>query len=331
MRAVVTPPPAPAAPGAFDFQRYAFFKRIGGVGFALGPAEIIGRTEAPGLAVRIDHLRQRLATRIRSQLGGTTGAVAAALMTGDRGAIPETVMTSIRDAGLAHLLAISGLHIGLVAGVVFVSIRAGLALLPAVALRFPIKKWLAAVALLAAFAFALIAGATVPTQRAFLMIGLVLLAVLLDRRALTMRPVAWAAVVILTLQPESLLSAGFQMSFAAVTALVAAYEALREAPFLRPASTLGGRAARYLVGVALSTLIAGAATAPFAVFHFNRFADYGLAANMLAVPITALWIMPWPRLPPCRWGSTAGRSPPWDGASTGWCASPRRWSPGQAR
>lgn len=215
-------------------------------------------------------------------------------MTGERGAIPEPVIAAIRDSGLAHLLAISGLHIGLVAGVLFFGARAGLALVPFVALRQPIKKWAALAAIGGALAYALLTGATVPSQRAFLMISLVLLAVLVDRRGISMRVVAWAAVVVLLTQPESLLSASFQLSFAAVVALVAVYEAVRryrkesaEAPsWLRRAGT-------YLAGVAATTVIAGIATAPFAVFHFNRFVEYGLAANLVAVPVTALWIMPW--------------------------------------
>jgi len=219
-------------------------------------------------------------------------------MTGERSAIPVPVMQAIRDSGLAHLLAISGLHIGLVAGILFISVRALLALVGPWALRYPIKKWAAASAIAGALAYALIAGSTVPTQRAFLMVGLVLLAVMLDRRGLSIRLVAWAALAILILQPESLLGPSFQMSFAAVTALIASYEVISEhrryydygassvPPWLRKAGI-------YLAGVALTTLIAGLATAPFAVFHFNRFADYGLAANLLAVPVTAMWVMPW--------------------------------------
>jgi len=206
-------------------------------------------------------------------------------------------MQAIRDSGLAHLLAISGLHIGLVAGILFIWVRAMLALVGPLALRYPIKKWAAATAIAGALAYALIAGSTVPTQRAFLTVGLVLAAVMLDRRGLSIRLVAWAALAILIVQPESLLGPSFQMSFAAVTALIASYEVISERrryddygnstlpPWLR-------KAGLYLIGVALTTLIAGIATAPFAVFHLNRFADYGLAANLLAVPVTAMWVMP---------------------------------------
>ncbi|NQV84462.1 MAG: ComEC/Rec2 family competence protein [Rhodospirillales bacterium] len=309
VRAILSPPPPPSAPGAFDFQRQSWFRRLGGVGFGLGAVEItaprpVGTNDASlqhpldVLTIALARLRQAITIRVQTGLGGTAGAIAAALMTGERSAIPEPVMQTIRDSGIAHLLAISGLHIGLVAGILFLAVRTVLALVGPWALRFPIKKWAAASAVAGAFAYALIAGATVPTQRAFLMVGLVLLAVMLDRRGLSIRLVAWAALTILILQPESLLGPSFQMSFAAVIALIATYEAISER---RRYDGYGvskiplwlRKAGLYLAGVALTTVVAGLATAPFAVFHFNRIADYGLAANLVAVPVTALWVMPW--------------------------------------
>ncbi len=295
-RAVLTPPPAPSAPGAFDFQRQAYFDGLGGVGFAFGPARVIDKDPGQGLdATDLTRLRHEIAARVRDQMDGPPGAVAAALMTGERRAIPDRVMDTIRASGLAHLLAISGLHIGLVAGIVLFAVRAGLALVPAVALRYPIKKWAAGAAVLGAFTYAVLAGATVPSLRAFLMIAIVLLGVIADRRGISMRMVAWAATAILIFQPEALLGASFQLSFAAVVALVATYESRAVRNVFRRSDSHGPgrRALLYLGGVALSTLIAGAATAPFAAYHFNQVADYSLAANLVAVPITGLWIMPW--------------------------------------
>lgn len=300
MRAILTPPPAPSAPGAFDFQRQAYFERLGAVGFAMGPALVVARAEEDpaggrALFLALTRLRAAITKRILAALPGDPGAVTAALMTGERTAISATAMTAIRESGLAHLLAISGLHIGLAAGIVLVSARAGLALIPALVLRYPIKKWAAVVALIGALAYALVAGATVPSLRSFLMLALVLLAVLVDRRGVSMRLVAWAATAILLVRPEALLGPSFQLSFAAVTALVAAYEAARERGFLSPSETPAWwhRAPRYVAGVALSTTVAGAATAPFGLYHFNQVAVYGLAANLIAVPVTALWVMPW--------------------------------------
>lgn len=298
VRAMLRPPPPPSAPGAFDFQRRAYFQRLGAVGFAFGQARLVtaeGGGASGSFRNRVEAVRHDLGNRIQRALPGETGAVARALMTGERGAIPPPMLAALRDSGLAHLLAISGLHIGLVAGFLFVGIRGLLALVPPLALRYPVKKWAAVAALLGAFAYAVIAGATVPTQRAFLMIGLVLVAVLLDRRGISMRTVAWAATVILVFRPESLLGASFQLSFAAVTALIASYEALRARRRPDPQGPWGlaRRVGLYLGGVASTTVIAGMATGPFAIYHFNRLAAYGLAANLGAVPLTALWIMPW--------------------------------------
>ncbi|MFQ5765620.1 MAG: ComEC/Rec2 family competence protein, partial [Rhodospirillales bacterium] len=274
VRAILSPPPAPAAPGAFDFQRQSYFRGLGAVGFNIGPARLLAMAGGDGLdgfGLALARARQGITERVLAGLDGPAGAVAAALMTGERSTIAPALMDSMRDSGLAHLLAISGLHIGLVAGILFVGVRAGLALAPPLALRFPIKKWAAVAAIVGAFAYAVVAGATVPTQRAFLMVGLVLLAVLVDRRGLSVRLVAWAALIVLVLQPESLLGASFQMSFAAVTALIAAYEAVsaRRRRLDRDRDADDGRwppwarrAGRYLGGVALTTVIAGAATAP---------------------------------------------------------------------
>ncbi|MDX9861041.1 MAG: ComEC/Rec2 family competence protein [Rhodospirillales bacterium] len=295
IRAVLAPPPAPALPGAFDFQRQSYFRGLGAVGFAMGRPQVVAADAEGSVGLALAALRQRIGGRIAAGLEGASGAMARALMTGERGAIPEDVLAAMRDSGLAHLLAISGLHIGLVAGILFVGLRAALALVPPVALRYPIKKWAAAAALPGAAAYALISGATVPTQRAFLMLGLVLLAVLLDRRGLSIRTVAWAALAILLVQPESLLGASFQLSFAAVVALIAVYEKIAERRHRDDRRPHGWpwRILLYVGGVALSSLIAGAATTPFALYHFNRLAAFGVAANLAAVPLTALWIMPW--------------------------------------
>ncbi len=318
--AVLRPPPEPAAPGAFDFARHAYFQQLGAVGYVLGSVERLRAPPPKGwLAFQLwwAERRHSIAEGVRRTLPGESGTIAAALMTGARGAIPDGAMAAIRDAGLAHLLAISGLHLGLVAGMVFFATRALLALWPWAALRWPIKKLACGPAVMAAGGYLLLVGATVPTQRAFMMTGIVLLAVVLDRSALTMRLVAWAAVVVLVLRPESLLGASFQMSFAAVTALVAFYETMREkgwSPFGQ--RRLFARLGVYLLGVALTSVIAILATGPLAAFHFNRVAVYGLAANMVAVPITALWIMPlgltafllmpfgleWLALVPMGWG-----------------------------
>jgi competence protein ComEC len=290
--AVLLPPGAPVAPGAFDFQRHAYFLGLGAVGYSYGHGEI-EPASASGVRLWLASLRDAIAARVTAGLPGPAGGIAAALMTGERGAIPLPVVDAMRNSGLAHLLAIAGLHLGMVAGALFFGLRALLALVPAIALRYPIKKWAAAAALVGAFCYLCITGATVPTERAFIMAGIVLLGVILDRAAISMRLVAWAAAAILLLQPESLLGPSFQMSFAAVVALVAAYEALRMRLISRRGEGWWRLPARYLGGIAFTSLITGFATIPFSLFHFDRLAAYGVVANLIAVPVTALWVMPW--------------------------------------
>ena len=299
LRGSLMPPPSPAAPGAWDFGRQAFFQGIGGVGFAFGKTEIIDSPPASdgpltSVSLWIEQLHTALDRRIREILPGPSGAMVSALLTGEHGAIPADVNDAMRDSGLAHLLAISGMNLSLVIGFLFVGTRMGLAAVPPIALRYPIKKIAAIPAWGGGLFYLLVTEATVPTQRAFVMATFVLLAVALDRTAISMRLVAVAGAAVMLMAPESMLGPSFQMSFAAVVALIAAYEAF------------GAKAARwkadggavrwvafYLGSVLAATTIAGFATAPFAIYHFNRFALLSVPANMMAEPLTSLWIMPW--------------------------------------
>jgi len=303
VRANLAAPPAPVQPGAHDFGRTAWFARIGGTGYSIA---VIEPSAAPGprpamiaLSAWLEGLRATIGERIAGRLPGDSGALATALITGERGGVPKTAISALRDAGLAHLLAISGLHMVLMAGSLFWIVRALLAGVPALVLRRPIKKWSAGFALAAAFGYLLLSGAAVSTQRAFIMIAIMFIAILLDRPAITMRNVAIAALIVLCVTPESLLNVSFQMSFGTVIALIAVYETQRGRA-IGPAArrdrhmvlAYGRLALIYLAGIALTTLIATAATAPIAAYHFNRVALYGLAGNLLALPIMGFVVMP---------------------------------------
>lgn len=295
LRARLSPPPPPSVPGGFDFQRIAFFERLEAVGFSIGQPEILSARPRGGLVLVVASLRATVAARLADALPGPTGAVATALIVGDRAGLDDATVAAFRDSGLAHLLAISGLHMGLVAGTLFAATRLALCLIPTVALRRPVKKIAALTALAGSAAYLLLAGAPVPTQRAFLMTGVVLIAVIVDREAVTLRLVALAALLLLFLRPDMLIGPSFQLSFAAVIALVAAHEGWRgnrigagyDGPGLWAARVL-----RYGLGVAVTSLVATLATAPFVTFHFQAIALGGLAANLLAVPLTAFVTMP---------------------------------------
>ncbi|MDB5376659.1 MAG: hypothetical protein JWR00_1105, partial [Rubritepida sp.] len=290
IRALVRSPSAPAYPGAWDFQRAAYFEGLGGSGFALGPLEVLGHD---GAAPPLSAMRARIETRVAEFLPGAVGAVAAALLTGGQSAIPPAEMQAMRDSGLAHLLSVSGLHIAIVMGLAFGSVRAALALWPGFALRWGTRPFAALAALATGFFFMLLTGSQVPMQRSFLMAVLVTLALLAGRRALSPRVLAFAAIGVMGLQPAALLGPSFQMSFAAVLALIAAYEAAR--PWLsRPGSPRPWwwRPALVVIGSVATSVIAGAATTPFGLHHFGRLQLYGVAANALAVPLTSVLVMP---------------------------------------
>lgn len=297
---VLAPPPGPVLPGAYDFARAAWFEGIGASGYARGAPEVMGEPEALSVfdaaSMAISNWRFEIASRIRKALPGTEGSIAAALIAGDRGFIPEHDMDALRDSSLAHLLSISGLHMAIVGLGLFGIVRLALALVPWLALRVSTKKWAAAIALVGTFAYLVLSGSSVPAVRSFMMIGLMFVAILVDRPAITMRTVALAGALILLVAPESLLDPSFQMSFAAVVALIAAHEELvawreRQGPALVPPG-LAMRGAIYVGGAAFTSFIAGLATAPFAAFHFARYASYGTAANVLVTPLTSFIIMP---------------------------------------
>ncbi|SFQ29792.1 competence protein ComEC [Roseivivax halotolerans] len=279
-------PNGPVEPGGFDFRRHAWFLGIGGVGYTRSPALALAPAE-PG-SFRIARLRHAISNRVRAAMPETSGAVAAALLSGDRSAIEAGTTEALRASNLAHLLAISGLHMGLVTGIVFAALRLALVLLPGLGLVWPVKKIAAGGALLAGAGYLALSGGNVATERAFVMVAVMLLAVLADRRALSLRSVALAGLVVLLLRPEALLSPGFQMSFAATTALVAAFALWRDTGMERRLPPL----LRGAAAVVISSAVAGAATAPFAMAHFNQVAHYGLLANLLAVPLMGALVMP---------------------------------------
>jgi competence protein ComEC len=299
-RARLSPPLAPLRPGGYDFARDYYFQRLAATGFVLGAIKQATPPHPPDLSLRfaatIAGIRDAIDARIRAVLPGDKGAIASALITGKRDAITAQVNEAMYVSSLAHVLSISGYHMAVVAGVVFFLVRAGLALIPGVASRYPIKKWGALAALVVAAFYLLLSGAEVATQRSFIMTAIVLIGVMFDRPALTLRTISVAALVLLALSPEALVHPSFQMSFAATLALVAAYE--RGLPWLsaEPQTPIGARIAlwggREIVALLLASLVAGAATTLFAAYHFHRLAPYGVLANLLAMPVVSIWVMP---------------------------------------
>lgn len=286
MTAHLSAPQGPTEPGGFDFRRMAYFDQLGALGYTTMP--VVLWQDPQGYQRLIDRLRSYLSKSMMAAMNSQAGAFAAGAMTGDRSGITQSTVADLRDSSLAHLLAISGMNLAFLISFVFALFRNGLALIPWIALRVNTKK-VAAVASFGVAAFYLaLSGSNVATERAFLMVSVFLGAILLDRRAISIRSLALSGALLLLLLPESLLEPGFQMSFAATAALVAGFRGMEKLAFRRRLPKWG------VAGVTLvaSSLIGGLATAPYAAATFNRFAEYGLVANLLTVPVMGAVVMP---------------------------------------
>lgn len=265
----------------------AWFRGLGAVGYARAPVLMLKPVSAGQSGLFLNRLRMQISEGVQAIIPGDAGAFAAAIMTGDRSGMRRKVLGGLRASNLAHLLAISGLHMGLLAGFVFGALRYGLALVPMINLRWPTKKIAAGGALLVAAGYLALSGGNVATERAFIMVAVMLVSVVFDRRALSLRAVALAAVIVLLRRPEALTGPGFQMSFAATTALVAVFGVVSQMD-----KAAVPRLLQPVLTVLISSFIAGLATAPIGAAHFNQLAHYGLLANTLTVPLMGVLVMP---------------------------------------
>jgi competence protein ComEC len=299
-RARLSPPLEPLRPGGYDFARGLYFQGIGASGFVLGRIRLVDAPAPPGFWLRyaalIERMRDAIDGRIRAVLTGDRGAIASALITGKRDAISTPVNDAMYISSLGHVLSISGYHMAVVCGIVFFTLRALLALIPAFASQRPIRKWAALAAMSAGAFYLLLSGAQVATQRSFIMVAVVLIGVMVDRPAITLRTLTIAAIAVLLLAPESVVHPSFQMSFAATLALVAGYERGVSWMRSRADTPLGARIAlwggRELLALVVVSVLAGLATTLFAAYHFHRLAPYGVLANLLAMPVVSFWVMP---------------------------------------
>ncbi|MFB9267953.1 ComEC/Rec2 family competence protein [Bradyrhizobium erythrophlei] len=300
LKARLLPPLTPQRPGSYDFSRDLYFQGIGASGFVMGAIKAKEPPASGGFGLRyaafMQGLRDAIDARIRATLDGDQRAIATALLTGRRDAISTPVNDAMFISGLGHVLSISGYHMADVAGAVFFAVRALLALFPALTVGHPIKKWSAAAALVAAAFYLLLSGAEVATQRSFFMTAVVLIAVIVDRRAITFRALAVAALIVLAVAPEALVHPSFQMSFAATLGLVALVQIGMPNLLASPDHSTTARIAlwggREISMLVLASLVAGLATTPYAAFHFHRVTPYGLLANLAAMPVVSALVMP---------------------------------------
>ena len=290
VRARLIPPAAPMLPGGYDFARTAWFNGLSATGSALGEVTIVRAGQDGGLQ---KHLQRSLAAHVRSKLSGSSGAIASALASGDRGAIAEVDEQAMRDAGLTHLLSISGLHVSAVVAAAYVLALRLMGLIPWLALRVRLPLAAAGAGALAGIGYTLLTGAEVPTVRSCIGAVLVLVALTLGREPLSMRMIAVGAAVVLIVWPEALVGPSFQLSFAAVIAIVALHAAtpvrrwlaVREEPWW-------AKGARHMGSLLLTGIVIELALMPIGLFHFHRAGVYGALANVVAIPLTTFISMP---------------------------------------
>jgi competence protein ComEC len=289
LKAVLMPPSGPAAPGAYNFRRKAYYEGIGAVGYGITQPEIIDKGGWQWLVP----IRSDINEMLRYQIPGVEGAIGAALVTGDRSGIPDELRQEFADAGIAHILAISGLHLTIIAGFVFFLMRRGMCCVPQIALRYDTKKAAAIGSIIFTTFYLALCWGAIPALRAYIMTILIMLAVLLERSPFSMRNVAIAAMIVMMVSPEAVIGPSFQLSFAAVIGLIAAYErgqnwfkkfAWRDRWWYRPAV--------YVLGVMITTIIATLATTPFSLYTFNRFPIHGMWGNLTGIPLASFWVMP---------------------------------------
>jgi competence protein ComEC len=290
LRARLLPPAGPALPGGYDFARRAWFQQIGATGTVLGKVQLYQKAASGDWFAT---QRAALTQHIMASMPQGSGAIGAALVTGDQGHIDEADAQAMRDSGLAHLLSISGLHVTAVVGFIFILVSRLLSLSPWLALRIPIPVVAAATAALVALGYTLLTGAEVPTVRSFIAALLALIALALGRDALTLRLVAFGAFIVLIFWPEAMSGPSFQLSFAAVATIVI----MHDLPIVkrlteRRDENLSRKTARAVGSLILTGVAIELVLTPIALFHFHKAGLYGAVANVVAIPMTTFMIMP---------------------------------------
>jgi competence protein ComEC len=300
--AKLLPPTGPVRPDSYDFSFDSYFAGIGGSGFFLGNPKLVVTDDgdmplSARLSSSVENAREAIADHIRVSVGGAEGEIAAALIVGVRAGIPNEINEAMRRTGIYHIISISGLHMALVAGTIMGLLRGAFALFPDFSARRPVKKYAAVAALFSIAAYLIISGVVVAAERSFIMLAVMLIAVLFDRAALTMRNLAISAIAVIVVSPHEVVGPSFQMSFAATAALVGAYAGWSDhrAGKTRPPppkrSLPGFLTRKFLLaagGLAMTSIIAGSATALFAIWHFQRVSPLSLFANLAIMPIVSV-------------------------------------------
>ena len=292
VRSMVRQPLPPALPGGWDTQRDAFFSGLGASGWALGQIEVTAHVAPGGITAWVQRLRETIAGRVTAVVPGAAGTIIVTLLTGGSRGIPEADHAAFRQSGLAHLLAVAGLHIGIVMGFALGFARTALALSETATLFWPTKKIAIAAALAVGGFYMVLTGGHVPIVRGFSMACVMTLAILAGRQPISVRGLGLAGIGMMLISPWEVPNVSFQMSFSAVLALISGYETLRPRLRLLHGGGPAKRLLSHMAALALTSALAGTAALPYGAYHFGQIQIYYVLSNMFAVPVTALWVMP---------------------------------------
>jgi len=293
--ATFSKPSPPLIVHGFDFERHAFYQGVSAIGYTesgVYQAECqISSSPLAKFHIFLNTLRTNITNRIFKRLKGKSATIASVLLVGNKNLISDKLYEQYRNAGLAHFLSISGLHMGFVTVFAFFFVRLLMALIPYLTLHYSSKKVASVFAIFFSFIYLMLSGANVPAVRAFLMSSFVLTGVLLDREAISMRMLCMTTLVVLICEPYIILSASFKLSFAAVLGLISFYEIYSKHLYAKSCSiTL--KVVCYFIAIFFTTLIATLSTLPFSLYHFGTLAPYTIIGNLLATPLVAFIIMP---------------------------------------
>ncbi len=285
LSAKLFPPKIAPSEYAYDFARIAYYQKISATGFATSKIALHKKAEARKFQEYIESFRQYIYENLQQNIKKPHADIISALLIGKKDGIDQKTMDAIRDSGIAHLFAISGLHLSFVAGLFFIVFRNLFAMSETLTLKYNTKKISAFLTILPTTFYLLITGMQISAQRAYIMVILVLVAIMIERKYRGLIAIAFAASVILIIEPEAILKPGFQMSFSAVLALVASYQ-------INANKLFKIKVIKYFVSIMISSVIASLATVPYTIYNFNYFSISGIITNLVAIPIVTLIIIP---------------------------------------
>lgn len=292
-RASIMPPPHPTLHDGFNYRFYAYFKGINAIGYTTRNIKVIEESQNNSSFHNwIENLRLHIKSQFLAMCAAPYGAIAAGMLMGDASAIDPITAEAVRISGIAHIIAISGMHIVVIIAIIFFLSNALLSLSTYIISNYSTKKISAFIAIIITSFYLLIAGSPISAQRAFVMSSITLIAIILDRNASPMRSIAIAALVLMILTPESIMSASLQMSLAACICLVATFDVSKKICERIGFDSQIKRILTYCTSIVVATLAAGLATAPYVIYHFNQFSTYSILTNLFAIPLSDFLIMP---------------------------------------